>query len=216
MSIGYRRREYRYGTLTRESLKDCPFEQFQAWLDDALASPIKDPTAMTVATLDEEGSPVQRAVLLKGFDQQGFVFYTNLGGHKAEQIKNNARASLHFPWFLLDRQVSVSGSAELVSRQDVENYFADRPRESQLAAWASRQSSPIASREELEAAFTYYQQKFDGGDVPLPDFWGGFRVVPEKFEFWQGGEMRLHDRFQYLPDASDDKASGWTITRLAP
>lgn len=218
MSIGYRRREYRYATLTRASLKDCPFEQFQNWLDEALASPIKDPTAMTVATLDEQGRPVHRAVLLKGFDKRGFVFYTNLASQKAEHIKNNNQISLHFPWFLLDRQVSVNGRAEWVSREEVENYFAERPRESQLAAWASRQSSTLVSREQLEEAFTYYEQKFSGGTVPVPDFWGGFRVMPEKFEFWQGGEKRLHDRFQYVPEVSADgnRSRGWAITRLAP
>ena len=213
MSIGYRRREYRYGNLTRASLKASPFEQFQSWLDDALASSIKDPTAMTLATLDAEGWPSHRAVLLKGFDPQGFVFYTNLGSRKAEQIKNTERVSLHFPWFLLDRQVSVSGSADAVSRQEVAAYFEARPRESQLAAWASHQSTSIASRESLEQSFVHYQQKFEGGEVPLPEFWGGFRVVPKRFEFWQGGEKRLHDRFQYV---LDDSKQHWAISRLAP
>lgn len=218
MSIGYRRREYRYATLTRASLEDCPFEQFQHWLDEALASSIKDPTAMTLATLDEQTRPVHRTVLLKDFDKRGFIFYTNLASQKAEHIKNNSHVSLHFPWFLLDRQVGVVGRAESVSREEVESYFAERPRESQLAAWASRQSAPLVSRQQLEETFTHYEQKFGGGDVPVPDFWGGFRVVPEKFEFWQGGEKRLHDRFQYLPETTIDgnRSESWAITRLAP
>ncbi len=216
MAIEHKRREYKYGTLTRASLSDSPFVQFQLWLDNALASNIKDPTAMTLASLDEEGKPWHRAVLLKGFDKAGFVFYTNLQSHKAEHIKNNGDVSLHFPWFLLDRQVSVGGRAEAVSRQEVENYFAARPRESQLAAWASNQSQPLASRAELEAAFARFEQQFDGKEIQAPDFWGGFRVQPTEFQFWQGGESRLHDRFQYLLKTDDGENRSWVITRLAP
>lgn len=213
MSIGYRRREYRYGTLTRASLCDCPFEQFQCWLDEALASSIKDPTAMTLVSVDGLNRPVQRAVLLKGFDQRGFVFFTNLSSQKAQEITSGHQVGLHFPWFLLDRQVSVNGKAELVAREEVENYFAQRPRESQLAAWASRQSSELSSRRQLEEAFTYYEEKFSGKTIPVPDFWGGFRVIPLMFEFWQGGEKRLHDRFRYVLDESK---KSWRLTRLAP
>ncbi len=212
MAIDFTRREYRFGTLTRESLRECPFDQFQCWLDDALASPIKDPTAMTVATVDSDGRPWQRAVLLKGFDKRGFVFYTNLGSRKAAQLQDNGWASLHFPWFFLDRQVWVQGAASQVARQEVAQYFATRPRDSQLAAWASRQSTELASREALEAEFRRCRERFGSGEVPVPEFWGGFRVVPSAFEFWQGGEMRLHDRFCYRPDP----AGGWRIARLAP
>lgn len=213
MAIDFARREYRYGTLTRESLSDSPFAQFRRWLDDALASPLKDPTAMTVATVDGEGRPWQRAVLLKGFDDNGFVFYTNLGSRKAAQIAAHAQVSLHFPWFLLDRQVSVQGSARPVARAEVERYFATRPRDSQLAAWTSRQSAEIESRQVLEADFRRCGERFADAEVPAPEFWGGFRVTPARFEFWQGGEMRLHDRFDYLPDAT---RGGWRIRRLAP
>ena len=213
MAIDFARREYRYGTLTRESLRDSPFEQFRWWLDEAIASPLVDPTAMTVATVDAEGRPWQRAVLLKDFDERGFVFYTNLGSRKAAQLLHNASASLHFPWFLLDRQVCVQGTASPVARAEVERYFATRPRDSQLAAWASRQSAGIDSRESLEAAFCRAGERFAAGEVPVPDFWGGFRVNPERFEFWQGGEMRLHDRFEYRPDPA---GAGWRIGRLAP
>lgn len=213
MAIDFTRREYRFGVLSRESLRDSPFEQFRLWLDEALASSIKDPTAMTVATLNAEGRPWQRAVLLKGFDERGFVFYTNLGSRKADEITRNSWLSLHFPWFFLDRQVSVQGAASPVSRDEVERYFATRPRDSQLAAWASRQSAEIPSREALEADFRRCRERFAGVDVPAPAYWGGFRVAPEVFEFWQGGEMRLHDRFDYRPDPA---AGGWRIRRLAP
>ncbi|MFZ2209370.1 MAG: pyridoxamine 5'-phosphate oxidase [Porticoccaceae bacterium] len=213
MSIDFERREYRYGNLTRASLRDSPFEQFQLWLDAAVASPIVDPTAMTIATLDAAGRLWQRAVLLKGFDDRGFVFYTNLGSHKAARIAASAEVSLHFPWFQLDRQVGVAGTASPVSRAEVNDYFATRPRDSQLAAWASRQSTELASRAELEAAFAKCEARFAGGDVPAPEFWGGFRVAPRVFEFWQGGEMRLHDRFRYLPGPTP---GSWRIVRLAP
>lgn len=214
MAIEDTRREYDYGELSEASLEDCPFDQFQLWLDQACASSIKDPTAMTVSTIDKTGRPWHRAVLLKGFDQRGFVFYTNLNSHKARDIASNPQVSLHFPWFFLDRQVAVSGIAEQVSRDEVDNYFATRPRDSQLAAWASDQSAPLASRAELEAEFERFDDQFRAREIPPPDFWGGFRVKPVEFQFWQGGPRRLHDRFQYLPagDGSDD----WKITRLAP
>jgi pyridoxamine 5'-phosphate oxidase len=167
---------------------------------------------MALATSTPDGVPSVRMVLLKGFYPRGFVFYTNLGSHKAAQIAAAATVSLHFPWFLLDRQVSVAGTASPVSRAEVRDYFASRPRDSQLAAWASRQSSELASRAELEAAFARCQERFAGGEVPAPEFWGGFRVTPALFEFWQGGEMRLHDRFRYLPGAP----GCWRIVRLAP
>lgn len=214
MAIEDTRREYDYGELSEASLEDCPFDQFQLWLDQACASSIKDPTAMTVSTIDKTGRPWHRAVLLKGFDQRGFVFYTNLNSHKARDIASNPQVSLHFPWFFLDRQVAVSGIAEQVSRDEVDNYFATRPRDSQLAAWASDQSAPLASRAELEAEFERFDDQFRDREIPPPDFWGGFRIKPVEFQFWQGGPRRLHDRFQYLPagDGSDD----WKITRLAP
>lgn len=213
MAIDFARREYRYGTLARESLQDSPFAQFRRWLDDALASPLKDPTAMILATVDAAGRPCQRAVLLKGFDEGGFVFYTNLGSRKAAQLVRHPEVSLHFPWFLLDRQVWVQGRAGPVTRAEVERYFATRPRDSQLAAWASRQSAEIESREALEADFRRVGERFADAEVPAPEFWGGFRVVPVVFEFWQGGEMRLHDRFEYR---SDPASRRWHIRRLAP
>ena len=212
MTIEDTRREYDYGHLSRESLRDNPFEQFQRWLDQACQSQIKDPTAMTLTTVDADGRPWSRAVLLKGFDHRGLVFYTNLGSRKASDIAANPRASLHFPWFLLDRQVSIGGAVEKVSRKEVLKYFLSRPKDSQLAAWASKQSSRLTSRQALEAQFRAMKEKFAQGEIPTPDFWGGFRVVPEEFQFWQGGENRLHDRYQY----SLDEDKNWVINQLAP
>jgi len=211
MSLEDNRREYDYGKLSRESLADDPFAQFTLWMNQAVEAQIQDPTAMSVATVSPEGKPWQRMVLLKGFDEQGFVFYTNLGSRKAKEIEANAQVSLHFPWLQLDRQVIVGGRAERLSAVEVMKYFISRPKESQLAAWASKQSSRISTRQVLETQFVQIKEKFAKGDIPLPDFWGGFRVVPEEIEFWQGGESRLHDRFSYNRDGDD-----WQIDRLSP
>lgn len=212
MSLQDQRREYRKGKLTRESLDASPFVQFRKWMDDAENSPdIADPTAMVLATVDAEHRPWQRMVLLKGMDEQGFVFYTNLSSNKARDIAGNPNVALHFPWNNYDRQVIVAGSVEKLSTREALAYFMRRPRESQLAAWASRQSMPISSRQILEAQMKAIREKFASGDVPLPDFWGGFRVVPREIEFWQGGENRLHDRFRYYRTEL-----GWEIKRLSP
>jgi pyridoxamine 5'-phosphate oxidase len=212
MSLQDNRREYDYGKLTRESLSASPFDQFTLWMEQAIEAGIQDPTAMSVATVSAEGKPWQRMVLLKDFDQRGFVFYTNLGSRKAKEIAANGQVSLHFPWLQLDRQVIVGGRAERLSTVDVMKYFPSRPKGSQLAAWASKQSSRINSRQALETQFAQVKEKFAEGEIPLPDFWGGFRVVPEEIEFWQGGEMRLHDRFSYSRSEDDS----WDIGRLSP
>ena len=211
MSLEDNRREYDYGKLSRESLRDDPFDQFTLWMNQAIEAGVQDPTAMSVATVSAEGKPWQRMVLLKGFDAQGFVFYTNLGSRKAQEIEANAQVSLHFPWLQLDRQVIVGGHAELLSTVEVMKYFLSRPKDSQLAAWASKQSSRINSRQALETQFAQIKQKFAKGEIPLPDFWGGYRVVPAEIEFWQGGESRLHDRFCFK--RNDDE---WDIARLSP
>ena len=211
MSLQDNRREYDYGKLTRESLSDNPFEQFTLWMTQAIEANIQDPTAMSVATVSAAGKPWQRMVLLKDFDERGFVFYTNLGSRKAQEIAGNAQVSLHFPWLQLDRQVIVGGRAERLSTIDVMKYFLSRPKASQLAAWASKQSSRINSRQALETQFQQVKAKFAQGEIPLPDFWGGFRVVPEEIEFWQGGEHRLHDRFQFKLNEG-----AWDISRLSP
>ncbi len=212
MSLENQRREYGHGRLSRESLQDSPFDQFSRWLDDALEFDLTDPTAMVLATVDHRGHPWQRIVLLKHFDHRGFVFYTNLGSRKAREMADNPRASLHFPWNPMDRQVAIGGKVHRLSAVEVARYFLARPRNSQLAAWASHQSSRLSSRQALESQFQQMKEKFHHGEVPVPDFWGGFRVEPEEFEFWQGGENRLHDRFQYLLRDSGE----WEIARLAP
>ena len=211
MSLEDNRREYDYGRLSRDSLLDDPYAQFELWMKQALEANIQDPTAMNVATVDSNNQPSQRMVLLKQFDQRGFVFYTNLESRKAMDIKKNARVSLHFPWLQLDRQVIVAGCAEPLTSDEVMQYFKSRPLESQIAAWASKQSSKISSRQVLEQQYHDIKEKYATGEVPLPDFWGGYRVVPEEVEFWQGGEKRLHDRFRFVR-----KPKGWVINRLSP
>ncbi len=212
MKLENSRREYQFARLSREALDPSPFNQFAEWLQQAVTLQIQDPTAMSLATVTAEGRPWQRIVLLKHFDEQGLVFYTNLGSRKAREISANANVSVLFPWLQLDRQVIVGGRAERVGTAEALRYFLSRPRESQLAAWASRQSARLSSRQALEAQWASVKAKFAGGEVPLPDFWGGYRIVPSEFEFWQGGERRLHDRFQYLRTDDGD----WEIARLAP
>lgn len=205
------RREYLQGGLKREDLNDDPIAQFEAWLKQAINAGLHDPTAMTVATVDASGQPSQRIVLLKHVDQRGFVFYTNYESHKAQDLAQNPLISLHFPWHALERQVKVCGKVEKVSAAESLAYFSSRPEESQLAAWASAQSRPVSSRQLLMQQFNSMKEKFKKGKIPLPDFWGGFRVEISSIEFWQGGANRLHDRFQYIK--SND---GWDIKRLAP
>ena len=206
------RREYTQGGLEAEDLHENPLEQFKYWMEQIIAAKIPDPSAMTIATVDARGQPSQRIVLLKHLDERGFVFFTNLNSRKAQELKHNPKISLHFPWHFLERQVKVCGLAQPLSKADVLKYFITRPRDSQLGAWASQQSRPIASRLLLLQQFEVMKHKFAQGQIPLPDFWGGFRVKPHEIEFWQGGAMRLHDRFQYRlqPDNT------WLITRLEP
>lgn len=206
------RREYTAGGLSREMLDDCPLRQFECWLEQAVTARLDDPTAMVLATIDEHGLPWQRIVLLKGLSHGGFVFYTNYDSHKARAIAANACVSLLFPWNALDRQVIVRGSAEKMGRAESLAYFATRPRESQVAAWASQQSRPISARAALEQQARSMREKFGRGEIPMPSFWGGFRVLPARIEFWQGGEHRLHDRFVYTPAA----AGGWEVEQLQP
>ncbi|GAB3274997.1 pyridoxamine 5'-phosphate oxidase [Parahaliea aestuarii] len=206
------RREYLAGGLSREMLDDCPIRQFELWLEQTVGSELQDPTAMVLATIDESGLPWQRIVLMKGVSTAGFVFYTNFGSNKARDIAVNPQVSLLFPWNVLDRQVIVGGRAEKMSVAESARYFFSRPRESQLAAWASEQSRPISRRAVLEAQVQKMRDKFGRGEIPMPDFWGGYRVVPERIEFWQGGAHRLHDRFRYTRES--DK--GWRIEQLQP
>ncbi len=205
------RREYRLGELRREDLDDNPIVQFERWLKDVIDAQVPDPTAMTIATVSADGQPSQRIVLLKDVDDRGFVFYTNLGSRKAKELAHNNKISLHFPWHFMERQVKVCGVAEPLSNTEVARYFFSRPKESQLAAWASKQSQPISTRQMLLSKFAEVKEKFANKEVPLPTFWGGYRVVPHEIEFWQGGEHRLHNRFNYLK-----QGDGWQIQRLMP
>ncbi|MGR5348328.1 pyridoxamine 5'-phosphate oxidase [Vibrio mediterranei] len=212
MGIEDIRREYSRGGLRRKDLSDDPIVQFNLWLEQAVAAKLTDPTAMTVATVDQSGMPFQRIVLLKNVDKNGFVFYTNLGSRKAQHLEHNNKVSLHFPWHPLERQVHITGVAEKLTPMENMKYFTSRPKESQLAAIASKQSSRISTRGVLEGKFLELKQKFAKGEIPVPSFWGGYRIRPETIEFWQGGEHRLHDRFLF----SKDGQGHWEAERLAP
>ena len=204
------RRQYTKGGLREASMPDDPMVLFEQWQRDASAAGLADPTGVVVATVQPDGSIRQRFVLLKGVSEDGFVFFTNYNSDKAAALAQNDRSSMLFPWNELDRQVSVSGKVEKITESESDAYFAARPRASQIAAWTSQQSQPIASRAALEAQYQATLERFDGNDVARPPHWGGFRLVPERIEFWQGGEDRLHDRFVY------QYTNGWNRSRLQP
>jgi pyridoxamine 5'-phosphate oxidase len=211
MDLADFRKEYSDRGLRREEMKPNPVEQFSEWFSQATELKVHEPNAMTLATVDEIGMPYQRTVLLKYFDQDGFVFFTNYSSRKAKQIATNPLVSLLFPWITLERQVIIQGRAEKISAAESLKYFASRPRESQIGAWVSNQSEVITSRKFLMQKLAEIGEKFSKGEVPLPSFWGGYRVKPEMVEFWQGGPARLHDRFLYR---RQDEA--WKIERLSP
>ena len=210
-SIDQSRREYVRGPLEREHLDADPVVQFQQWFEDACARIEVEPNAMTLATVDRDGAPAARTVLLKFFDRDGFVFFTNLESRKAVHIGNDKRVALLFWWPDLERQIEINGAAERISSVEAAKYFMTRPRGSQLGAWVSHQSHVLTSRKALEMELDAMKRKFVNREVPLPSFWGGFRVVPSAIEFWQGQPDRLHDRFRYAREGD-----GWCIRRLAP
>ena len=210
MDVSELRREYQKGRLEREDLKDDPVDQFEAWFREARAA-VPEPNAMCLATCGRDGQPGARTVLLKYFDRDGFVFFTNTESAKARQIEENSRVALHFYWQGLERQVILRGEAELVTRREALAYFVRRPRGSQLGAWVSDQSRVVSSRSLLEAKLDEMKRRFADGKIPLPSFWGGYRVRPVEVEFWQGRENRLHDRFLFRR-----QAEGWSVERLAP
>ena len=206
------RRELMARGLVRADLCSDPIKQFEHWYAQTMETDLAEPTAMALATVDAKGQPWQRMVLLKMFDENGFVFFSNYSSRKAEQIATNNKVSLLFPWQVLGRQVKVTGEAARISTAESMKYFATRPRGSQIGAWASRQSQVIKSRAILDAMFDEVKNRFLGGEVPLPSFWGGYRVRPVTIEFWQARDSRLHDRFIYRKDAE----SRWFSERLSP
>lgn len=218
MNLHNFRRQYQMGSLYREDLSDNPYDQFEQWFNQLLTLDVPDPTAMVVGTIGaEDAYPHQRIVLLKEFNHQGFTFFTHYDSEKAKDIDACDKVSLHFPWHFIERQVMVLGTVEKISREESASYFEYRPIESQWAAHSSPQSQPIESRESLMANYEKIQKRYPV-TVPLPDNWGGYRVRPTRFEFWQGGENRLHDRFVYQLEnrLEQNPSESWSITRLAP
>ena len=205
------RKEYTQATLDISSVDQNPFKQFEKWFQESLESKILEPTAMVLGTVNAEGQSHQRTVLLKSFDEQGLVFYTNYTSRKASHIDSNGKVSMLFPWYPLERQVIITGHATKVTKQESLTYFLSRPRGSQLGAWVSNQSQVINSRSVLEQKLHEMKEKFKEGKIPLPDEWGGYRVVPSSFEFWQGRASRLHDRVFY-----ERQHDSWNISRLSP
>ena len=213
MDIGHFRQEYSLEGLSRKQLNSDPFKQFELWFQQACGANLPEPNAMSLATVSATGEPSQRIVLLKYFDRQGFVFFTNYESKKARQIEANTQVSLLFFWIALERQVQIAGNATKISTAESLKYFTTRPRGSQIGAWCSQQSTVISSRQMLEMKFDEIKRKFHNKEIPLPSAWGGYRVVPHSFEFWQGRPNRLHDRFLY---SRLNAESAWEIQRLAP
>jgi len=210
-SIADLRREYASRALTESDALDDPIQQFSLWFGEALKSELLDTNAMTLATASRDGGPSARIVLLKGFDEAGFVFFTNYESAKARDLDGNPRACLLLFWAALERQVRVTGRVSKTSAQESETYFQSRPFESQIGAWASAQSRTLRDRASLETRYAELAYKYAGGPIPLPPFWGGYRVAPETIEFWQGRKSRLHDRLLYTKNAG-----AWVRSRLAP
>lgn len=211
IDISELRREYRLQTLTREELHADPLEQFKGWFAQAQHAALPEPNAMVLATVGKDLAPSTRTVLLKQLDERGLVFFTNFESRKARQIAENPRVSVQFVWLELERQVSITGTASKISTAESLAYFISRPLGSRIGAWTSQQSSTITSRALLEAKLEEMKRKFSDGKVPLPSFWGGFRIRPDSWEFWQGRQNRLHDRFAYLLENGQ-----WVPRRLQP
>jgi pyridoxamine 5'-phosphate oxidase len=206
------RKDYRLQSLSEQDVDTNPIKQFEKWFQQALASGIEEPNAMTLATSTTDGKPSARIVLLKGIKDNGFVFFTNYESKKGKQIHDNPFACLVFFWKELERQITIQGEIKKVSEQESDEYFASRPVESRIGAWSSPQSQVIESREVLEKNGIYFTNKFQSQNIPRPPHWGGYILLPTLIEFWQGGAGRLHDRLQYSTDATNS----WIIERLAP
>ncbi len=212
MDLTTLRENYTRNGLTRDDLEADPLKQFEKWFQEATSAELPEPNAMSLATASATGEPSIRTVLLKYFDEQGFVFFTNYESRKAQQIEENPHVALLFLWLPLERQIKIQGTATKIPTAESFGYFTSRPRGSQLGAWCSAQSSVISSRKLLEMKFEELKYKFQHGEIPLPSFWGGYRVKPKRFEFWQGRPNRLHDRFSYTLK----EETTWEIDRLAP
>ena len=207
------RKEYRLQSLNETDAQDEPMQQFDRWWQDALHSRIEEVNAMTLVTATREGKPSARIVLLKGYDENGFCFFTNYASKKGQELGGNPQAALVFFWKELERQVRIEGIAEKLSEEESDTYFNSRPPESRLGAWSSPQSAVIGSRDILESNMAEYKEKFGRSTIPRPPHWGGYRIVPALIEFWQGRENRLHDRLQYTRDLHSER---WSRVRLAP
>jgi pyridoxamine 5'-phosphate oxidase len=205
------REEYTRTGLAEADVAPDPVVQFRTWFRDALAADLHEPNAMILATATADGKPSARTVLVKGYDERGFVFYTNFEGRKARELETNPQCALLFYWGELERQVRIEGRASRVSGEESDAYFTSRPRGSRLGAWASEQSRPVQGRSVLEERVRALEAKYEGREIPRPPFWGGYRVEPDTIEFWQGRENRLHDRLVYLRNEG-----GWKIVRLQP
>jgi pyridoxamine 5'-phosphate oxidase len=212
MSLSDLRREYALAGLKESDLDPSPFKQFDKWFQQALAAGLPEPNAMTLATATLDGKPSARVVLLKGFDERGFVFFTNYESQKGLELSANPHAALVFYWIELERQVRISGRVSRVSSEESETYFHSRPTGSQLSAWASQQSEVVSERKILEDRLEELTHEYQSKPIPLPPFWGGYRVAPETLEFWQGRPNRLHDRLRYTLQPG----SQWLIERLSP
>lgn len=197
--------------LSEKTVSKDPFEQFNAWYNEAVDAGIKYPNAMVISTVSKKNIPSVRTVLMKGYDKYGFIFFTNYGSNKAKDLLDNPNASLLFLWKEMERQVRITGTVSKLSHEISERYFHSRPVESQLGAWASKQSSVIQNREQLDSEYERYKKQYEGKIIPMPLYWGGYKVMPTEFEFWQGRDNRLHDRICY-----SQKGYGWHIYRLSP
>lgn len=211
MDLSNLRAEYTQGRLDEKKVADSPFLQFAAWFKAYQATKPPEANIMTMASTDQYGMPWQRVLLLKSFSEEGFVFFTNYESEKGQHLAANPQASLHFLWLIQERQVHIQGEVQKLSSQESQAYFSSRPEASKLGAWASNQSQPIENRAALEAQYESAKTKFENKDIPMPQYWGGYVLKPTRFEFWQGGAGRLHDRVEYLHNNES-----WSIQRLSP